>query len=417
MEQICPNCGAAIPVTEGYPVWCDKCDWGVELVKRPQKTNVFTKTYDRLSTQQAYTIYIDVLRNNGRPAGLTPSTLLAYAIAGMVTLVTFSFVAFAAYIVGFVLVEWLSGRTPPTVCLGIFALPLLLGAAWFFRPQLGRLPRIYLSRAEAPHLYALADRVAKALGAKPIKAIVLDCEYNASYSEAGVLRQPVMTLGLPALIASTPQEVVAIIGHEVAHGVNGDPNRGLLLHSSINSLRRWYFLLSPESAITIPVVGIIVMGILFVISSIPRLLDTALSYLTFSTMQRAEYYADALGAKISGTDAAVSALRKTELAANFYLVAKRTWDRRRVRPLSVWSEFREYVSGLPPREYQRFVHAQAGVKSRLDNTHPPTEFRIQALKKFSIKDSQIVLTQSEYESIIAETKPFEKQLEIKLMND
>ena len=419
MEQICPKCGAAIPVTEGYPVWCDKCDWGVKLNERPRKTNIFTKAYDKLSKQQAEGIYKDVIKNNVKPLVLPPATLLAYAIALAVTLITLLFVAFSIYIVGFTVVEWSSGRTPPTACLGIMMLPLLLGLAWFLRPELGRMPRIYLSRAEAPNLYSLSDRIADELKAKHIEAIVLSPIYNAGYKQVGVFRRPVMTLGLPLLIASSPQEIVACISHEIAHGVNGDPNRTLLLGGAIQSLKRWYFLLSPEGAIRIPIFGLIVAAIMYVISSVPRLLALALTHLTYPTMQRSEYYADALGAKVSGAEFAISSLRKTELADNFYQVAKRTWDRRRARPLSVWNEFRDYLVALPAREYERFIHAQSKLEMRLDDSHPPTHFRVLALQGSPDRHlaPKIVLSPEEYNKIIAETNPFEKQLEIALMND
>lgn len=411
MEQICPNCGAAIPVTEGYPVWCDKCDWGLLLPTDEKKRKDFLgKFYDKLSANQAKGLLERTLRGESETKGLT-TTVLAYALAALVYLIMLAFVAAAVFLIIAII------RQPGLICMGAIFVPLFLLLAWLVRPQFGKFPKKYLLRNEAPTLYGLADRVADAMGAKHISAIVLDERFNARYAEIGLRKKPVMILGLPMLIGQKPQEVVATIAHELAHGVNGDPGRSLFLGSALNALETWRYLITPSTGPGLSLVAFLIATFMTLVSGIPGLMAMALGYLTFRARQLAEYRADALGAKVSGTAAAVGNLRRLELAPSYRTIAQRNWARRNMSKASVWDELREYVAHLPQRELDRFARVQQKTESRLDDTHPPTDFRVQALVARQTPQPSVVLSDADYAMLMQELKKFEAPIEAEMMGE
>jgi Zn-dependent protease with chaperone function len=124
---------------------------------------------------------------------------------------------------------------------------LMLGIAWVLRPRIGGLEATPLTRSEAPALYRLLDRVAQATEHPPIDALVVDATFNASYTRVGLRGRPVLSLGLPLLAVLDPQQKVALMAHEMAHGVNGDPVRSLFVGSAVDALQAWYNLLHPRA--------------------------------------------------------------------------------------------------------------------------------------------------------------------------
>lgn len=60
---------------------------------------------------------------------------------------------------------------------------------------------VRITEDEAPHLYALVDRVAATVGAGRVDEIGYTAAFNASFSRAGWQRHRVLTLGLPLVQA------------------------------------------------------------------------------------------------------------------------------------------------------------------------------------------------------------------------
>ncbi len=56
-----------------------------------------------------------------------------------------------------------------------------------------------------------------------------------------------MRLGLPLLAILDNQEKIALIAHELAHDVNGDPARTFFIGAAVGALIEWHQLLLPES--------------------------------------------------------------------------------------------------------------------------------------------------------------------------
>src|SRR5262249_46197728 len=154
--------------------------------------------------------------------------------------------------------------------------------------------------------------------------IIVDEQFNAAYSVVGWRRVPVLWIGLPLWMALRPQERIAILAHEVAHGVNRDATRSFLVGSALSALDEWIGLLRGQhdhptewaeggTIFAILAISQILAGYLFWVLSIPfAAVQTLLAQLLWLNKQQAEYFADYLAAKAAGTGAAVSALQRTE---------------------------------------------------------------------------------------------------------
>jgi Zn-dependent protease with chaperone function len=103
---------------------------------------------------------------------------------------------------------------------------VLLKALWvrFARPQ-----GIAVTRAQAPALFDEIDEVAAALDLPRIHEVLLTDEFNAAMSQSprlGVLgwQRNSLLLGVPLLLALSPQEMRAVIAHEAGH-LSGNHSR------------------------------------------------------------------------------------------------------------------------------------------------------------------------------------------------
>ncbi|NJO23241.1 MAG: M48 family metalloprotease [Sphingomonadales bacterium] len=299
---VCPECGNATPAIDGSKRWCDQCNWNVEPYSRDDD-NFFARQYARIGKRSGtHTLHklVTAPVESLRPR-LTISKATAYCLATVIhasSLMTF--VGGAYLVVGFF-------PSIPAIMLGL----ALCGLAWLLLPALGKVPEDVVPQSDFPALYAFVNDVARDLGGRPIQHIIVDEAYNAAYSTVGWRREAVLWIGLPLWIALTPQERVAILGHEVAHGVNGDSTRGAIIGSAVDTLDSWIALLRAEQD-TLSRIGTWLL-------SVPvSALQIALAHLLWRGSQKAEFLADYLGATISGTPAAMNVLVKLSLSEHFH---------------------------------------------------------------------------------------------------
>ncbi|MFF4154494.1 M48 family metallopeptidase [Streptomyces sp. NPDC001651] len=113
--------------------------------------------------------------------------------------------------------------------MGIVAGLVLLALAWLLAPRPGRLPEGWpaLLRADAPELFALVDEVARSVG-QSVHAIAVDRNINAAVTTHGIRRRWLLVLGMPLWEILTPEERIALLGHELAHCANGDIRNGVV---------------------------------------------------------------------------------------------------------------------------------------------------------------------------------------------
>jgi Peptidase family M48 len=218
--QRCPDCSADLPETPGYPTWCEKCEWNLRVPERPAPRSQLERAYARAGERLGDRLLAELERAPSLEPRLRPATLAAMAIAAVVHLATVGLAALGLWLI-------VSGHANPfAIILGVVA----VGAARLMRPRLGKPPnRDLMSRAQAPTLFALIDQVAESLGTRGPDLLIVDESHNAFWTTSGVRRRRVLCLGLALFDPLDPQERVALIAHELAHGRNGDSSRGLLI--------------------------------------------------------------------------------------------------------------------------------------------------------------------------------------------
>ncbi|GAA2226766.1 hypothetical protein GCM10010430_02440 [Kitasatospora cystarginea] len=422
LPRACPACSAPLEADERFPVWCPGCEWNLtpatrtpdydsprarRLAERRQHRNAAREQRVRARVEQLY----ESLASGAEP-GPDRVWIAAAALAGLVHLVTLTAVSGS--------VALLCTDHWPLRILGLIGLVI----AWPLRPRLGRVPRggTVLGRGDAPALYALADRVGAAVGAPPVDTIRATGDFNASFGRAGMRRRSVLTIGLPLWAALTPQQRVALLGHEFGHDVNGDHRRSLWLASAMSALTEWYRFSLPTrrrsrsrklfDQIADLLAGLARWLIRQLVSALLDLLET----LTTRSGQRAEYHADRLAAEVASPRAAygmLSALLLDSSAETIrlrYRSAARLHGSRSRRSAAapgpdLWAEFGGMAAALPPAELERRMRLSARQLGAVDRTHPPTHLRLRLLGTRPETEAAVLLSDAEAELIEAELAP------------
>jgi Zn-dependent protease with chaperone function len=121
--------------------------------------------------------------------------------------------------------------------------------------------------------------------------------------------------------------------------------------------------------------------------------------LMFRSTQRAEYYADALGARIGSSAAMVRCLDKLHLAR---LCSQSVDYAARRGQADIWSTETQFFDELGEREWERLRRLDARRGTSIDTTHPPTDLRIQMVESMPGHSAQVTLSADEFKPIAAE---------------
>jgi Zn-dependent protease with chaperone function len=234
-SEKCPECGEPVLAAQHHPAWCPACEWGV-ISPNEQRASFFRSRLDRWSARQAESLFQQVSGSAVNRPGWSLARVASYALAVCVHAVMLALIGIGIWLI-------LGISSVPSIVLGLFALLL----AFEVRPRLGNLRKLkhVRRREDAPVLFALLDQVAAEAGAKPVHAVLADGNWNASYLAIGWRGRRVVTLGLPLWDALPADQKVALLGHEFAHGVNGDARHGGIVGTSVATLARLYAMFQP----------------------------------------------------------------------------------------------------------------------------------------------------------------------------
>ncbi|MFC7480781.1 M48 family metallopeptidase [Luedemannella flava] len=173
------------------------------------------------------------------------------------------------------------------------------------RPRLGRLSAAdrRLTRTQTPTLFGLIDEVAGAVGGPVPDVVVVSEQVNASAGVVGPGKR-VLVLGLPLWAVLPAQHRVALLGHELAHFVNGDVRRLPLVRVATTTLGGLAGLLRfPELDGTVGPVAWLVRGLAWAARSTVLAVHLVLVWIGLRDAQRAEYRADEVAAEVAGSAA------------------------------------------------------------------------------------------------------------------
>ncbi|MFJ5923943.1 M48 family metalloprotease [Kitasatospora sp. NPDC092948] len=391
----CPECRSALAVNERFPTWCPSCEWNLvpaepaagNLTPRQQRRAARAERREEAARRDIRERSEQVFKlvSEGGSDLKDGSTAAAFALAGAVNLVSLTVLLLGlGLVLGLLLPGW------PGRILGVFA----LAVAFQLRPRLGRPSRDgVLDRAAAPTLYALVDRISEEVGAPKVDSIAVDGRWNASFGVLGLRRHRQLTIGLPLWTVLTPQQRVAVLGHELGHCVNGDSRRGLWTGSALNALIEWYRLTVPErtraqrgpAGLLLMIADAVANRVLWVLNRAVYGLMMLMNRLFLRSGQAAEYRADLLGVRLTSVADTRGALTALLHAPTFETVLnrRRTLPRRRAgagdTAPDLWQSLAEAVRTVPPLETERRLRTAARQCDAVDSSHPPTHLRLRML--------------------------------------
>lgn len=215
----------------------------------------------------------------------------------------------------------------------IYLAPIIIGGIlvlFMFKPLFSQPPRPPqrepVDPAKEPLLFAFVERVCAAVGAPRPKRIALDCEVNASASfRRGLLSMVgndlVLTIGLPLVAELSLREFAGVLAHEFGHFAQG---AGMRLTYIIRSISHWFTrvvyerdawderLVHWSQSLDIRLSWVIYLARFFVwltrrILWVLMILGHAVSGFMLRQM---EFDADRYEARLAGSDAFASTMRK-----------------------------------------------------------------------------------------------------------
>jgi hypothetical protein len=368
----CPNCAEPMTVVAGHPRWCPACEWNIEA---GHERIVDTRSERRRARDEGRADRIEGSVGADLPDPTLLSRLGALAVACAVHAVTLLLLLGAGAIAVSV---W------PSV-FGLLAAGVLAVAGVTLRPRLGRRKDIAHARTrdDLPTLFSLLDDIAGQLDARPIAVVSVGFQFNASSRRIGLRREPTIQIGAQLWAVLGPQERVSVLAHEIAHEVNGDTARTVVISTAMTTLARWHDALRPGTLGQVralrPVRGvntgdrILMAGAWFV-----RQVSTALASLTRRGSIRAEYLADDLAARVAGTAAMVRTLDDFCLAPR---IGERAAALATSSPETMWAELGDWTHAIPDAEHERLRRLAKLHGDRTDRTHPLNWRRIAAAQR------------------------------------
>ncbi|HVQ91242.1 MAG TPA: M48 family metalloprotease [Mycobacteriales bacterium] len=395
----CAACGEAVVRPDAAAPWCPACEWN--LGAYAGQAPLGWRWVDRLSHRLAFRRDRELFEQSsaqrpGRP-GWTFARVVLLAVSALFVLVSVGCVGIGAWLVLHDLASWW-----PVVGIALIVVGILL------RPRLGRRPSRHLrmSRAEAPALYGLLDRVATAAGTKAPDLIAMTPEFNAGVGRVGLRQRPVLVLGVPLWIVLEPRQRVALLAHEIAHQVNGDPMRGLLVRPALTTFARLAGVadagsigqvMSPDR----PDAGLVQFLLGFsrwLASRVFLAVHLALSALGMRDHQRAEYLADGIATDLAGTDATVALLDCLAVLPAINVQLAYACER---KPPAEWRAAAETYQAGQRRNLKLLRHLSMRDTS-LWASHPPVGLRARAVEAWPARPAGITFTDAESARIDAE---------------
>lgn len=353
------------------------CDWNLSSNEQAKPSNIFQSFYSAFNQKQAKSLFESLI--NSEPKNLKPSLNLLTIIAFILALVVYLMPLIFAFL-GF----WLLSKSLET----IFLLPpslIFLLLAWVTRPRITKKPLNVLAKNDFPVLHDFVDSIAKILKTESPKMIVFDQSFNASFGQVGWKSEKVLTIGLPLWTILSDKEKIALISHELSHGINGDVKRGSFVGGALHSLAELYNIICPDRLFE---TGETISSLLFLPINIILLLLSYLilfivyifAYLLFFDSQKAEYLADYLATKVCGTEAMINMLKKCQLGVSRFEFILQRYTLKHNK-FDLFKILKKDFDSVPTQEIERIRRIGELEELSLDETHPPTMYRAKFLQK------------------------------------
>lgn len=403
----CPVCSSPLTQDVSFVQWCQHCEWNLDPTpKRPSPKRRRLRA-DRRGDRLARQLFEAVRAEAPGKRGGALLTAAIWVLASFVHLCTVSVIAGGLFLLALAQGIPLWARLTGEI--------VLLALAYCIQPfRVRRRGWIELRRLHAPHFFALIDEVARSIGAPTVDRAAIDASFNAFYT-TGARRRRVVGVGMSLWHVLDPQARVALLGH----AVNGDLRNTKLVGFALSSLARWRELLrsDPSTRHRLLVVSaeqglaslserVLVPMLLLPITAIIGGFGRVLQTLAYRQGQRSEYYADELASRVAGTAAAVGLL-EAGLVQDFCL---RELLRAVPQDPEPWARLRHRLGELPATEWERRRRVARRKLSRIDETHPPTQLRVDLLLSRPSQAPRVKLDALRSARIEAELEPVRRLL-------
>ncbi|MFD9418400.1 M48 family metallopeptidase [Streptomyces goshikiensis] len=305
---------------------------------------------------------------------------------------------------------------------------VLLAVVVVLRPRPVRLPKDapLLHRADAPELFGLIDEVGAAIGTAGVHVVVVDPMANAAVTAYGLRGRRMLVLGLGLWEILSPQERVALLGHELGHFAHGDIRHGAITGGALRTLATWLYALAatPARGPLDWFVNAVTFTPLWAVYGLLVLLDQ----LTLRASQRAEYLADASAARVGSTAAALGLMDRLLITETVGVelrresVAAQTKGGRGGREArdraenGLWERLAARIGVVPEREYERLRRVAALRGHSVDSTHPPTHLRRRAVSA-GAHAGQVEYGEARGAAVAAELAPARAELARRVIRD
>ncbi len=382
-EPVCKRCGAPLQDHPGYVIWCETCNWNINPLWDDECKSKLEKATEKIGEKLK-----DLLQSDLTPHKFTPSKVCAYIFASFIYMI--GMLCFLSVpVIGIKVYIFVSKFEHTEIKVATALFFIILTLVMSVRILYSVRPPNYnsIKREDFPTLFHIIDQLTESLGADRIDDVIFTDEYNAYITEIGFKKRKVLGIGLPLFYLLADGEKIALLSHEIAHSLHQDTNRGSYLGNALNLLGKWYTMIQPvyslscneASLLELSAILMIIVNVFrYILAQIILVLWYVFSFLVNRDSQRAEYYADYLATKVSGTDAMMVLLGKLHFSHTFDITLKKLAKYRYSTDL--FDELKVAFENLPSYELERIKRLMTMSSSRVDSTHPPTLFRMELLK-------------------------------------
>lgn len=253
---------------------------------------------------------------------------------------------------------------------------IILRSLWvrFEKPE-GRV----LLRSEVPELYAEVDRMSRELKAPRVDSIIVDEKFNAAMLQLPRLgifgwHENILIVGLPYMMACTPEEFRSTIAHELGHLSGGDSRFSGWVYRVVKIWGSLVEKLEEKKQ--------------FGSSLFKKFFDKFYPYYsayTFVLRRANEYSADRASVQLTGAEVSAASLYKSHVLGTY--LSEVFWPKqysaaqRIPNPPSMYPVLERFLKeGLPERDVQRWGQAELAEQTGLTDTHPSLSDRLQAIQ-------------------------------------
>lgn len=375
----CPECSRPLPQDRRYAIWCRHCGWNLEPVPAPHEPAWQLERERKLADSLAE-----------RPASGPERSLGAFLLSLPVLLIPLPGLLGGIALLVFYRPIWFAAP---------FAAVLFVITA-IFRPRISRLPSSAqaVTRAQAPQLYDVLDRLAGQTGTPKLQHVVLTLDTRITIERVGLRYRRTLRIGLPSWTVLGPQQRYAVLAHALYDDRRGIHDR--VLGAAQHVIGELAAAVTPgvldsagdgrikHSEGVVVIVGqgsddqilhswLVKLGSA-VLGPPIRGYYRLLRRLDLAGRQRREYRIDRRVAEHIGSEPAAAALERALLAGICYRALERAVRLGRADdPLDA---LRRTAAEIPEHEFARLVRVDRASNGRSDADHPPTWQRTRLLR-------------------------------------